>query len=94
MRLTPLKTQVIETVAIEESPLSIECRVKEIIPLGSHHLFIAEVVNILADNRYLDPATGTFHLSQASLIAYNHGHYYKLGEAIGKFGWTVKKKKK
>ncbi len=94
MRLTPAKTQVINSVIIEESPLSIECKVEQIIPLGSHDMFLAKVVNVQADRKYLDPETGAFRLSDAKLIAYNHGHYYKLGELIGKFGWSVQKKGK
>ena len=94
MKLTPVKTEIIDSVLIEESPLSIECRVKEIIPLGSHDMFIAEVVNVLADDRYMDKTTGAFQLSKAKLITYNHGGYFKLGEQIGKFGWSVQKKKR
>jgi flavin reductase (DIM6/NTAB) family NADH-FMN oxidoreductase RutF len=94
MKLTPVKTEIIDSVFIEEAPLSIECRVKEIIPLGSHDMFIAEVVNVLADDRYMDKTTGAFELSKAKLIAYNHGGYFKLGEQIGKFGWSVQKKKR
>ncbi len=94
MKLTPAKTEVIDSVLITESPLSIECRVKEIIPLGSHDMFIAEVVNVLADDKYMDKTTGAFELSKAKLIAYNHGGYFKLGEQIGKFGWSVRKKKR
>lgn len=77
---------------IKEAPLSIECRVKDIISLGSHDLFIAEVLDILADDRFIDKSTGAFDMSQARLIAYSHGAYYKLGEQIGRFGWSVKKK--
>lgn len=94
MKLTPVQTQVINSVIIAESPLSIECKVEQIIPLGSHDMFLARVVNVQADRRYLDPETGAFKLSDAKLIAYNHGHYYKLGELIGKFGWSVQKKGK
>jgi hypothetical protein len=57
-------------------------------------MFIAEVINVQADTKYIDPKTDTFNLGAAKLIAYSHGHYYKLGEEIGKFGWTVQKKKK
>lgn len=94
MKLTPVKAEKINAPLIQESPLSIECKVKEIIPLGSHDMFIADVVNVQADTKYIDPETDTFKLSEAKLIAYSHGHYYKLGEEIGKFGWTVQKKKK
>lgn len=93
MNLTPQKGSMVNAPIIGESPLSIECRIKEIIPLGSHDMFIADVVNIQADERFIDNSTGEFKLDQAKLIAYSHGHYYKLGEEIGKFGWTVQKKK-
>lgn len=79
---------------VDESPLSIECRVKSIIPLGTHHMFIAEVVNVLADKAFIDPETGAFDLAAARLIAYSHGGYYPLGEKIGKFGFSVQKKNK
>ncbi|WP_289746949.1 flavin reductase family protein [Paramuribaculum intestinale] len=77
---------------IVESPLSIECRVKEIMHLGSHDMMIAEVLGVLADDSLLDPSTDAFDLGQAGLINYSHGHYYRQGEEIGRFGWTVKKK--
>ena len=94
MKLTPVKGEKVSAPIVKESPLCIECKVKEIVKLGSHDMFIAEVVNVQADSKYIDPVTETFNLSEAKLIAYSHGHYYKLGEEIGKFGWTVKKKKK
>ena len=94
MHLTPQKAQKVSAPIILESPLSIECEVIEIKELGSHHMFIANVVNVQADDRYIDPATDEFRLSDAKLIAYSHGHYYKLGEEIGKFGWSVRKNKK
>jgi flavin reductase (DIM6/NTAB) family NADH-FMN oxidoreductase RutF len=93
MNLTPQKTDIIDSVLIKESPLSIECRVTQIIPLGSHDMFIAEVVNVLADEKYMDKESDAFLLGEAKLVAYNHGNYYKLGEKIGKFGWSVQKKK-
>lgn len=93
MKLTPQKTSVINSVIIKESPLSIECKVKEIIPLGSHDMFIAEVVNVLADEKFMDPETDAFKLEDAKLMAYSHGNYFKMGEKIGKFGWSVQKKK-
>ena len=94
MKLTPAKSELINAPIVKESPLSIECKVKEIIKLGSHDMFIADVVNIQADKRFIDPMTGEFKLFDAKLIAYSHGHYNKLGDEIGKFGWSVKKKKK
>lgn len=92
--LTPVDGVGVTCQHIAESPLSIECRVKEIVPLGSHHMFIAEVVNVLADEQFLDPETGAFDLGKAGLISYSHGAYYMQGSKIGKFGWTVQKKNK
>lgn len=94
MKLTPVKGEMVSAPIVKESPLCIECRVKEVIELGSHDMFISDVINVQADTQYIDPETDTFKLSEAKLIAYSHGHYYKLGEEIGKFGWTVQKKKK
>lgn len=94
MKLTAGKATLLEAPLIEESPVCIECRVKEIIPLGSHDMFISEVVNVKADDQYLDPVTGRFDMQQAGLLAYSHGHYYGLGKKIGKFGWSVEKKKR
>ncbi len=93
MRLTPQRAQKVAAPIILESPLSLECEVIEIKELGSHHMFIANVVNVQADERYIDTVTDEFRLSDAKLITYSHGHYYKLGEEIGKFGWSVRKKK-
>ena len=78
---------------IEESPLCIECRVKEIMSLGSHDMFIADVVNVRADDRNLNPETGKLELAEANPLVYVHGGYYELGEKIGKFGWSVEKKR-
>ncbi len=94
MHLTPLRGEKVNAPIIAESPLSIECKVKDIIPLGSHDMFLAEVVNIQADERYIDAETGVFDLEKARLITYSHGHYYKIGEEIGRFGWTVRKKRR
>lgn len=94
MKLTPVKGEQVNAPLISESPLCIECKVKQIIPLGSHDMFIADVLNVQADTAYIDPVTDTFDLALSKLIAYSHGHYYKMGEEIGKFGWTVQKKKK
>ena len=85
---------VVSAPLIEESPLCIECRVKEILSLGSHDMFIADVVNVRADDKYLNPDTGKFELSQSNPLVYVHGNYYDLGAHIGKFGWSVEKKKK
>jgi flavin reductase (DIM6/NTAB) family NADH-FMN oxidoreductase RutF len=93
MKLTPVKAELVNAPLVKESPLCIECRIREIVPLGSHDMFIADVVNVQAANEFIDPETDKFDLAAARLIAYSHGRYYKLGEEIGKFGWTVKKKK-
>ena len=94
MRLTPGKATIVNAPTVEESPLCIECRNKEIMALGSHDMFIAEVVNVQADDRYLDQETGAFDLRKANPLAYAHGKYYELGELVGKFGWSVQKKRK
>lgn len=93
MNLTPGKAEFVNAPIIEESPLCIECRVKEIISLGSHHMFIADVVNVKADEKYLDRETGKFELDKSNPLVYVHGNYFDLGEKIGKFGWSVEKKK-
>lgn len=89
--LTPLPGVMNTCFAIAESPLSIECVVTDIIHLGSHDMFLARVVNLLADKRYIDPATGTFDLAAAGMMAYSHGKYYELGSYLGHFGFSVKK---
>ncbi len=66
---------------------------EQIVKLGSHDMFIADVVGILADERYIDPATGRFSLEAAKPLVYLHGEYFRLGEMIGHFGWSVRKKK-
>ncbi len=92
MKLTPVMAEMVKAPIIQESPLCIECRVKEVVTLGTHDMFISEVLNIQADRQYINEETGGFDMAKAKLIAYSHGHYYKLGEEIGKFGWTVQKK--
>lgn len=92
MGLTAVKGISVAAPYIEESPLSIECEVRDIIRLGTHDMFVAQVINVLADDRFIDPDTGKFDLKKARLIAYSHGEYFALGEQIGTFGWTVRKK--
>ena len=94
MKLTAIAATKVKAPMIVEAPINIECKVTQIIPLGSHDMFIAEVVNIHADEKYLDPKTNSFDMQKAGLIAYSHGHYYELGNKIGRFGFSVKKKKK
>jgi len=91
--LTPVPGHANACPAIAESPLCIECRVKEIIRLGSHDMFIADVVNVIADDVFLDPDTGAFDLAASGIMAYCHGGYYALGEKLGKFGFSVAKNK-
>ena len=94
MNLTAVKGQTVAAPYIDESPICIECKVKQIVHLGTHDMFIAEVVNVLADDKYLNPETGAFKLQDANLLVYSHGNYYETGNQIGKFGWSVQKKKK
>ena len=77
---------------VEESPVSIECRVRQVLELGTHDMFLAEVVAVQVDADYIDPATGRFCLERACPIVYSHGEYFALGEALGHFGWSVRKK--
>lgn len=93
MSLTPLPSQNIKAPGISESPLNLECKVKDVIELGTHDMFIAEVVGVTVDDKYMDE-TGKFNLNDSELVAYSHGEYYKLGEKLGKFGYSVKKEKK
>lgn len=94
MNLHAIPATKINAPMIEEAPVNIECKVKQIIPLGSHDMFIAEVVMVHADEKYINPDTDSFDMQQAELIAYSHGNYYELGDKIGKFGFSVQKKKK
>ena len=91
MGLTPLPAAEVAVPIVGESPVNIECRVTQVIPLGSHDLFLAEVVHVQVDEALIDPATGKFHFEQADPIVYSHGEYYALGEALGHFGWSVRK---
>ena len=78
---------------IAESPLSLECRVTDVIELGSHHMFLADIVAVNVDERYVNE-NGKLRIEQCSLAAYAHGSYFALGKKIGSFGYSVKKKKK
>ncbi len=94
MKLTPAPATIVKAPILDEAPISIECQVKQIVELGTHDMFISEVVNVIADDRYIDPETGAFSLKKSNPIIYSHGHYFKMGDPIGKFGWSVEKKKK
>ena len=93
MKLTKEKANHVKCPIIKESPVAIECKVKEIRKLGSHHMFLAEVLSIDADEKYIDEK-GAFDISKCDLIAYANGGYYSLNEKIGKFGYSVQKKNK
>ena len=93
MKLTKEKANIISVPLIKESPVSVECKVKEIVPLGSHDMFVAEIVAIDADEKYIDEK-GAFDISKCDLIAYANGGYYPLEKKIGKFGYSVQKKSK
>lgn len=93
MKLHKEKANFVKCPMIKESPVSVECKVKEIKELGSHHMFIAEVLAINSDEKYIDEK-GAFDISKCDLISYSNGHYYQLGKKIGKFGFSVQKKKK
>ena len=92
MKLTKEKANFVKCPMIAESPVSVECKVKEIRELGSHHMFVAEVLAINADDKYIDDK-GAFDISKCDLIAYANGGYYSLNKKIGKFGYSVQKKK-
>ena len=91
--LTPLPSQKIKAPGIAESPLFLECVVKDEIPLGSHTMFLAEVVNVSVDDKYCDE-NGRFCLNDTGLIAYSHGDYLTLGKKLGDFGYSVRKRGK
>jgi len=91
LKITPSPSKYIKAPGIAESPVSLECKVKDIIELGTHDMFIAEVLSTDIDEKYLDE-NGRFDLAKADLIAYSHGEYYTLGNLLGKFGYSVKKK--
>jgi len=91
MNLTALPGVEVKAPLIGESPVCLECKVKEIIPLGSHDMFLADVVAVHADEKYMDEK-GRFQLEKARPIVYSHGSYMTTGETIGTFGYSVKKK--
>ncbi|MDD2972895.1 MAG: flavin reductase family protein [Lachnospiraceae bacterium] len=93
MHLTPSPSKHIAAPGIEESPVNIECRVVDFKPLGTHDMFIAEVLGVNIDEKYVDD-TGKFHLNATGLVTYSHGEYFELGKSIGRFGYSVQKNKK
>lgn len=93
MKLTREKAEYVQAPLIGESPVSIECRVKEIKELGSHHMFIADVLAVHAEEKYMDE-NQKFHLNKSKPLVYSHGEYLGVGEKLGTFGYSVKKKKR
>lgn len=89
--LIAAKSSVVSAPQVEQSPVSLECKVKEIKSFGTHDMFLAEVVAVDIDEKYLDKSSA-LRLDKAGLLAYAHGFYYALGRKIGKFGWSVEKK--
>ncbi len=92
MGLTPCISKEIKAPGIDESPVCMECKVKQEIALGSHTMFVAEVVAVSVDEKYMDEK-GKFYLDRTGLVAYSHGEYITLGDKIGSFGYSVRKKK-
>ena len=88
--LTPVPGDQVGAPLIGESPVNIECRVRQVMPLGSHHMFLADVLSVHADAAYMDEKH-KFHLEKAEPIVYSHGAYYVCGESLGTFGFSVKK---
>lgn len=88
LNLTKLESETVKAPGIEQSPVRIECKVKQVIPLGSHDMFLAEVTGVTVDDRYFD-ATDKFDLSKAGLVTYSHGEYFSLNEMLGFFGFSV-----
>ena len=91
MKLTPVPGQKVKAPLIQESPVNIECKVKEVLELGSHHMFLAEVVAVHAEEAYMN-GNNKFELSKAKPLVYSHGEYYGLGKRLGNFGYSVRKK--
>lgn len=92
LHLNPQKSSKVEAPRIREAPVAIECVVTQIERLGSHDMFIAKVVNVSVDEKYMD-SKGKFDLNSCGLLAYSHGEYFTLGNKIGKFGYAIRSKK-
>ena len=91
--LTPIRASKVNAPMIEESPVNLECKVTQIIPLGSHDMFLAEVVAVHVNEKLFSTKTNAIDLQRADLVTYSHGHYYTLGDILGKFGFSVEKKR-
>lgn len=93
MKLTAIPVEGVRAPAIAESPVNLACKVTQVLPLGSHDMFLAKIVSVTVDERYLDEK-GTFHLNDAGLVTYSHGAYFRLGKELGTFGYSVHRSKK
>ena len=93
MKLTPRRAEKVDAPIIVESPVNIECKVVDVKDLGSHTQFTAEVIHVQADSKYIDERSGAFELFRANPLVYSHGHYFELGNHVGKFGFSVMKEK-
>lgn len=91
VKLTPVKADKVQAPLVAESPVNLECRVTRRIPLGTHDMFLAEVVAVHADEAYMDEKE-KFSLAKANPMVYSHGTYYGLGKELGTFGYSVRKK--
>ncbi len=91
--LTRQKSETVSCPSVAESPISLECKVFDVISLGSHDMFLADITGVTVDERYMDEK-GKFHIEKCGIAAYAHGQYFALGKKIGSFGYSVKKKRK
>lgn len=91
MKLTPVPAQEVSAPLIDECPLSLECRVTQVLSLGSHDMFLADILAVQVDERLVD-ANGKLHLDRCGLAAFAHGEYFELGKKLGSFGFSVRKK--
>lgn len=91
--LTKTESVKVKAVSLKESPVNIECKVRKVMELGSHHMFLADVVHVTVDDTFMDEK-GTFHLEKARPIVYSHGTYFDIGNQIGSFGYSVCKKRR
>lgn len=92
LSLTPIASENVAPPTIKESPLALECRVFDILSMGTHDVFMADIISVSADEEYFDE-NDKLRLDKAGLIAYSHGEYYALGRKLGKFGFSTAKKK-
>ncbi len=90
--LTPTKSEVVGCPSIGESPINVECKVFDVINLGSHDMFLADIVSVTVDDKYFDE-NDSFQLNKSKPLCYSHGGYYTVGDYIGHFGFSVKKNK-